>query len=44
MENIKSENIVGLYDVMESSKNYYIIQELCNGDLTSIIKPGLIIP
>ncbi len=33
-----SENIVGFYDVMESSKNYYIIQELCDGDLSKEIK------
>lgn len=26
---------------MESSKNYYIIQELCDGDLSSEIRPGL---
>lgn len=25
---------------MESSKNYYIIQELCDGDLSAEIKPG----
>jgi serine/threonine protein kinase len=28
------------HDVMESSKNYYIIQELCDGDLTKDIKKG----
>lgn len=28
------------YDVMESSKNYYIIQELCDGDLTKDIRKG----
>ena len=28
------------YDVMESSKNYYIIQELCDGDLSKDIKKG----
>jgi serine/threonine protein kinase len=26
---------------MESSKNYYIIQELCDGDLAGEIKPGM---
>lgn len=26
---------------MESSKNYYIIQELCDGDLSADIKPGV---
>jgi serine/threonine protein kinase len=40
MECIKSENVVGFYDVMESSKNYYIVQELCDGDLSSIMKGG----
>lgn len=29
---------------MESSKNYYIVQELCDGDLTSIMKPGQSVP
>lgn len=40
MEVIKSENVVAFFDVMESSKNYYIVQELCDGDLSSIMKPG----
>ena len=41
MECIKSENVVGFYDVMESSKNYYIVQELCNGgDLSSKMNKG----
>lgn len=44
MQTIKSENIVGFYDVMESSNNYYIVQELCDGDLTSVIKPGTTVP
>lgn len=26
MQSIKSENIVGFFDVMESSKNYYLVQ------------------
>ena len=26
MQAVKSDNIVGFYDVMESSKNYYIVQ------------------
>ena len=33
MKSIHSENVVGLFDVMESSNNYYIIQELCDIDL-----------
>lgn len=30
---LKSENVVHVLDVMESSHNYYIIQELCDSDL-----------
>ena len=30
---LKSENVVRVLDVMESSHNYYIIQELCDSDL-----------
>lgn len=42
MECIKSENVVGFYDVMESSKNYYIVQELCDGDLSKVMtKQGI---
>lgn len=45
MECIKSENVVGFYDVMESSKNYYIVQEYCDGgDLSSKMKSGQIVP
>ena len=34
MQKLKSPNIVGLLDVMETSNNYYIIQEYCDdGDL-----------
>lgn len=40
MESVKSENIVSFFDVMESSKNYYIVQELCDGDLSSVLKHG----
>ena len=40
MQTVQSQNIVGFLDVMESSKNYYIIQELCDGDLSCLIKPG----
>lgn len=38
LQKLHSENIVAFYDVMESSKNYYIIQELCDGDLSKDIK------
>jgi|JI6StandDraft_1071083.scaffolds.fasta_scaffold439576_1 serine/threonine protein kinase len=45
MESIKSENVVGFYDVMESSKNYYLVQELCDGgDLAAIMKAGQTVP
>ena len=40
MQSVKSENIVGFLDVMESGSNYYIVQELCDGDLSSIVKPN----
>jgi hypothetical protein len=30
---LKSENVVKVLDVMESSHNYYIIQEICDSDL-----------
>ena len=29
---------------MESSSNYYIVQELCDGDLSSIMKKGVPVP
>lgn len=35
---VKSENIVKVLDVMESSHNYYIIQEICDSDLEKYIK------
>ena len=44
MQVVRSENVVGFIDVMESSKNYYIIQELCDGDLSSLIKLGKQLP
>jgi serine/threonine protein kinase len=28
---LKSTNIVGFLDVMESANNYYIVQEYCDG-------------
>jgi len=42
MECIKSENVVAFFDVMESSKNIYIVQELCDGDFSSVLKQGSI--
>ena len=35
---MKSENIVRVLDVMESSHNYYIIQEICDSDLEKFIE------
>ena len=29
---------MGFFDVMESSQNYYIVQELCDGDLEGYVK------
>ena len=42
MKVVRSPNIVGFVDVMESNNNYYIIQELCSGDLEGYLKskPG----
>ena len=38
MKAIKSPNVVQFYDTVESNKNYYIIQELCEGDLEDLMK------
>ena len=38
LKSVKSENVVGFFDVMESSQNYYIVQELCDGDLEGLMK------
>ena len=35
LQRLRSDHIVSCYDVMESSKNYYIVQELCENDLYS---------
>ncbi len=35
---MKSENIVAVFEVMESPNNYYIIQELCDSDLDRYIQ------
>lgn len=38
LKTLKSSNIVGFLDVMESSNFYYIVQEFCDGgDLRSLI-------
>lgn len=31
MKSVRSDNIVGFFDVLESKNNYYIIQEYCDG-------------
>ena len=38
MKAIKSPNVVQFYDTVESNKNYYIVQELCEGDLEDLMK------
>jgi serine/threonine protein kinase len=38
LSKIKSSNIVGFFDVLMSSHNYYIIQELCEGDLENYLE------
>ena len=38
LQQVKSKNIVAVYEVMESSNNYYIIQELCDSDLEKYMK------
>ena len=40
MSSVKSENVVGFYDVKENSKNYCMVQELCDGDLSALMKGG----
>lgn len=37
MSKIKSPNIVGFFDVLESKHNYYIVQEICDSDLEKLI-------
>ena len=38
MSKIKSANVVGFFDVLESKHNYYIVQELCDNDLEKLLK------
>jgi calcium-dependent protein kinase len=38
LQQLRSQNIVAVYEVMESSNNYYIIQELCDSDLEKYMK------
>ncbi|KAM3142202.1 hypothetical protein pb186bvf_005611 [Paramecium bursaria] len=45
MQKLKSPNIVQLMDVMETSNNYYIIQEFCDGgDFDDLLKKKKILP
>ena len=38
LKSVKCDNVVGFFDVMESTQNYYIVQELCDGDLEGLMK------
>lgn len=38
MSKIKSPNVVGFFDVLESKHNYYIVQELCDNDLEKVLR------
>jgi serine/threonine protein kinase len=39
MRKLKNEAIVGFIDILETSNNYYVIQELCDGgDLKNALK------
>lgn len=45
MKKLKSEFVVDLIDVLETSNNYYIIQEYCDGgDLRSVLKKRKCLP
>jgi serine/threonine protein kinase len=45
LKTLKSENIVGFMDVMESANYYYLVQEFCDGgDLRGLIKKRAPIP
>jgi serine/threonine protein kinase len=44
LRSLVSEHTVALYDVRESTNNYYIIMELCDSDLGKIIKQGKQLP
>jgi len=38
MKKLSSNNIVRLYDVLESPNNFYVIQEFCDqGDLLKLL-------
>ncbi len=45
LKTLKSPNIVGFYDVMESANFYYLVQECCDGgDLRAFIKKRAPVP
>lgn len=45
MKKLKSKNIVQLYDVLETTNNYYIVCEFCNsGDFRKLLKQHKRIP
>ena len=37
MRSVNSENCVKCIDVMESTNNYYVVQELCDSDLSKYV-------
>ena len=38
LSKLHSDNIVRIYDVLETEHNYYIVQELCDCDLRTWLK------
>lgn len=38
MKKVKHENIVGLHDVLQTNNNMYIITELCDHDLLTLLR------
>jgi serine/threonine protein kinase len=44
LQQVKSRNIVQVYDIMESTNNYYIVQELCDSDLEHYMRYNSSIP
>ncbi|EGR29498.1 protein kinase domain protein, partial [Ichthyophthirius multifiliis] len=44
LRKLKSEYIVQLTDVLETPNNFYLIQELCEGDLRKILKQKKLLP
>lgn len=44
LQQVKSDNIVRVHEVMESSNNYYMILELCDCDLEKYMRLHPLIP